>query len=162
MASNQKNRDADEADIEIPVPSILDTATHAEFLTLYRESAATRRFIKAHQWKTVGATMFAYLGIIFIAGFVHADLALKQSLMWVTIILCCGVILTLVIYQFWMQNELMKIEGIQKYMSTGFGSIRAIKPKLEGNVHRYILLAFMIFIVIVGAVVVSLALSRIS
>ena len=144
------------------VASELDPLTHAEFLTLYRESTDTLRFIKSHQWKTVGATLIAYLGIVFIGGFVNADLALSRSLMSITIVLCCAVIFTLVIYQFWMHNEMLKINSMQFYLSSGFSEIRALKLRKEGDIHRYLLLFFMIGLVILGALVVSLALSRIA
>lgn len=50
------NTDTDEQDVEV-VPSTLDPATHDEMRMLYEKSTETMRFVKNHQWKTVGATL---------------------------------------------------------------------------------------------------------
>lgn len=139
-------------------PSDLDTKTHEELCMLYRESTETMRFVKNHQWKTVGATMITYLGIVFIAGFVDANAGLVNKLMAVTILLACSVIVTLGIYQFWMHNEMAKINSMQPHLSSLFAEIRALKSKRESDIHRYTLLVFMIVVVALGAVVVHLAL----
>lgn len=164
MASTDKNTPPDDdmaqpADI---VPSALDGHTHAEMRSLYDESTETLRFIKNHQWKTVGATLLCFLGLIFIAGFVHAGAAMTQKLMGITIIMTVAVIFTLIIYQFWMHNEQRKLEMMNEHMSSLFRDVRALKSQLEGNLHRYTLLSFMILTIILGAVVVNLALDKIA
>ena len=163
MASTDKNApdttNDQPADI---VPSALDDHTHAEIRTLYEESTETLRFIKNHQWKTVGATMLCFLGLIFVAGFVDANQAITQKFMGITIVLTVAVIFTLIIYQFWMHNEQRKIEMMNGHMSSLFREVRAVKSQLEGNLHRYTLLAFMILTIILGAVVVNLALNKIA
>ena len=70
----------DDMDLPDIVPSALDDNTHAEVRALYVESTETLRFVKTHQWKTVGATLLTFLGLIFIAGFVNADKALAQKI----------------------------------------------------------------------------------
>ena len=47
-------------------------------------------------------------------------------------------------------------------MSSVFREIRAIKSQREGNLHRYTLLTFMIVTIVLGAVVVHMALSRVA
>lgn len=144
------------------VPSALDDNTHAEVRALYVESTETMRFVKTHQWRTVGATLMVFLALIFIAGFVDADEALTQKLMGITILMTTSVIFTLIIYQFWMHNEARKLDAMGEHMSSVFREIRAIKSRREGNLHRYTLLVFMIVSVTVGAVVVHLALTKIT
>lgn len=144
------------------VPSELDDKTHAELQMLYVESTETMRFVKSHQWKTVGATLITFLGLVFIAGFVKAGAGLTDKLMGITILIATTVIFVLGIYQFWMHNEMQKIERLSLFMSNAFRNVRSIKPKREANVHRYLLLAFMIVAVMLGAIVVHLALHRIS
>lgn len=155
-----KDRDALE-DTNV-VPSPLDEKTHAEAQTLYNESTETLRFIKNHQWKTVGATLITYFGLIVVARFIDAGQPLTQKFMAVTILLATAVIFTLVIYQFWMHNEGRKIDLMAENMSSLFRDVRAIKSNREGNLHRYTLLIFMILSIILGAIVVHLSLNRIS
>lgn len=159
MADTEPEPIVDMADVSA---SSLDELTHKELRMLYEESTETMRFVKNHQWKTIGATLLTYLGLIFIAGFVKADPVLTNKLMAVVILLASAVIVTLGIYQFWMHSELTKINAMQPYLSSLFTGIRALKSKRESDIHRYTLLIFMIVIVVLGAVVVHLALNRIS
>lgn len=164
MARNKESniRDDDEEDEISVTPSELDELTHAELRMLYRESTETMRFVKTHQWKTVGATLLTFAGLIFTAGFVDANKALTDKFMAITILLTSAVIFTLVIYQFWQANELAKVDSMNNRFSSLYRSVRAQKSKREGNVHRYTLLMFMITVIILGAVVVHLALNRIA
>ena len=136
--------------------------THAEACILYAESTETLRFIKGHQWKTVGALLITYLGLIFIAGFVNGAHALVNKFMAITILLATAAIFTLMIYQFWMHNEAWKIDLIASQLSNFFRRVRAIKSAREGNLHQYTLLIFMVISVFLGAVVVHLALNAIT
>lgn len=143
-------------------PSPLDRMTHAEACILYAESTETLRFIKGHQWKTVGATLMTFLGLVFIAGFVDGGHALTNKFMAITILLATAAIFTLMIYQLWMHNEARKIDLIAGQFSNLFRRVRAIKSVREGNLHRYTLLIFMVISVFLGAVVVHLALDAIA
>lgn len=159
--ADKKPPSEDRAVLADVVPSALDDNTHAEVRALYVESTETLRFVKTHQWRTVGATLLVFLALIFIAGFVDADKALTQKFMAITILMTTSVIFTLIVYQFWMHNEARKIDAMGEHMSSVFREIRAIKSQREGNLHRYTLLVFMIITVILGAVVVNMALGRI-
>lgn len=165
MASEEKtDRDEDKSsssrnELE---PSTLDQLSHAEACALYAESTETLRFIKGHQWKTVGATLLVDLGLVFIAGFVDADISLTNKFMGITILLAASAMFTLIIYQFWMHNEARKIDLIANQLSNFFRRIRAVKSPREGNLHRYTLLSFMIITLFFGAVVVHLALAKIA
>ena len=164
-ADNTKDRDTSserDADLKDIIPSALNDNTHREVRALYAESTETLRFIKNHQWRTVGATLLTFLGLIFIADLVDARLALTQKFMGITIILTTAVTFTLIIYQFWMHNAQRKIDAMAEHMSSLFRDIRAIKSPREGNLHRYTLLVFMILTVTLGAVVVHLAMQRIA
>ncbi len=160
--ADQKTSADDNADMGDIVPSALDDKTHAEAGMLYAESTETLRFVKNHQWRTVGATLLTFLGLIFVAGFIKANLALTQKFMGITIVMTASVVFTLIIYQFWMHNEQRKINALAEHMSSMFRDVRGIKSTREGNLHRYTLLAFMILTIMLGAVVVHLALQKIS
>lgn len=162
----KKETKSKEEDADVPaknfdiVPSALDDKTHDEMQILYRESTETMRFIKSHQWKTVGATLLTFLGLIVVARVSGPTEALNSKLMAIVIILTTAVIFTLIIYQFWTHNELTKLDRMQPFMSNLFADIRALKSKKEGNFHRYTLLFFMVVVVVLGATVAHLALDR--
>lgn len=159
MADTESDAPNDMAEV---TPSSLDERTHQEMRMLYEESTETMRFVKNHQWKTIGATLLTYLGLIFVAGFVKADAALVNKLMAIVILMTSAVVVTLGIYQFWMHNELTKINAMQPHLSSLFADIRTLKSRRESDIHRYTLLIFMIVVVVLGAVVVHLALQRIA
>ncbi len=163
MASN-KDADTEKEDDkdEMVTPSELDELTHAELRMLYQESTQTLRYVKSLQWSTVGATLFTFAGLIFIAEFINANKALTDKFMAITILMTAAVILTLVIYQFWQANEIIKINSMNKKFSSVYRSVRALKSMREGNVHRYTLLVFMVMTIILGAVVVHWSLNRIA
>lgn len=142
--------------------STLDEQTHTELNMLYAESTETLRFVKSHQWKTVGSTLLTYGGLILIAVVVKADAALINKLEAITILLATSVIFTLIIYQFWTHNEQNKLDFMEHYYSNLFRDIRAMKSRLEGNLHRYTLLLFMAVVVVLGAVVVYFSLARLA
>lgn len=164
MAKNAKptETDTDNAPDIAVTPSALDTYTHAEMQMLYRESTETLRFVKTHQWKTVGATLIVFFALIFVAGFLDAGAELTRQFMGITITICCAAIFMLVLYQFWTHNEQTKITHMQPHMSSLYADIRGLKSKREGNIHRYLLLLFMIISVILGALVVHLSLAKIA
>ena len=159
--SGDKTSDGEETSHDVRAPD-LDDKTHTEMCMLYRESTDTLRFVKMHQWKTVGATLMTYFGLIIITSLVNADKPVADKFIGIIIVLCCAVIFTLVIYQFWMQNELLKINYMQPMMSSLFKEVRAKKSPKEGNFHRYMLLAFMIIVVVLGAVVANISLGKIA
>ena len=142
------------------VPSALDERTHEELLMLYRESTETMRFIKGHQWKTVGSTLLCYIGLIAVLRLAGPTLAMSGKFMGIVILLSVASILTLIFYQFWTHNELTKLNRMQPFMSNLFSEVRSLKSKREGNLHRYTLLSFMIIVIVLGAVVAHLAFAR--
>ncbi|MBT3559152.1 MAG: hypothetical protein HN644_05530 [Rhodospirillales bacterium] len=143
-------------------PSELDELSHAELQMLYRESTETLRFVKNMQWRVVGSTLLTLGGMVVIASMVDADKSLTNTFMGISILLCVGVVFTLIIYQFWQHNEIMKIDAMNSHFSSLFAKVRAKKSRMEGNIHRYLLLFFMIVTVILGVTVAHLALSRIA
>lgn len=162
MARNTETDIDDDEEDDTLTPSEMDELTHAEMCMLYRESTDTLRYVKTHQWKTVGATLLTFAGLIFTAGFIDANRVLTDKFMGITILLTVAVIFTLVIYQFWQANEPAKINSMNSRFSSFYRQVRGQKSKLEGNIHRYTLLLFMVTVIVLGAIVVHLALSRIA
>ncbi|MEK9970188.1 MAG: hypothetical protein VW600_13695 [Ferrovibrio sp.] len=139
--------------------SELDEATHAEYRLLYDAAARNVLFAKRQQWQvlqyfTLMALALVALGIAapferdvarFVAGFLSfVGLA------------SLGVILML---QSWQGNEHAKMA----YLATDFSNFarNALrrKPKLSGDIHRYLMLLMMLlYIVVLDVVVVRLLL----
>lgn len=152
MDSKDANDDAGEGRGENE-PSTYDELTHSEMRLLYEESAKSIRFAKYLQWWTLGSTLLLDGAFLAIAKFVSANMKYADKLTAMIIALSTAVIATLIIYQFWQHTELLKIEKISKGFSTAFREVRRTKSTLEANIHRYLLLLFMIVTVILGAIV---------
>ena len=59
-------------------------------------------------------------------------------------------IYSLAIYQFWQQAERGKLNMMSERFSNVLRDVRAYLPPREANVHRYILLFFMLALVLVS------------
>jgi len=141
-------------------PSSLDDLTHTELRLMHEEASAAILFAKNIQWQSVGASLVVFGACIAIAVFTSAGKAFVNLLSGMTILLACGVIFVLIMYQFWQFNEIKRIKMIEKNFSTLYRRIRNIKSRREGNVHRYTLLLFMITVVILGAVVANIGINQ--
>jgi hypothetical protein len=143
-----------EKEVFVNEPSSLDEATHRELELLHREAARAILFAKSIQWRTVGATLAVFGAFIAIAGLTEAGTKLVDIMKIVSILLACGSIFVMLMYQFWQVNEINRINAIERHFSTLFIRISRIKSRREGNFHRYTILMFMILAVIIGVIVV--------
>ncbi len=126
------------------VASELDERTHAEMLMMYHECADSVRFAKSQQWHTTGGALliFVVLGIIGTFG-PRYGFFIKANII-VGLVVSGGSIYSLAIYQFWQQAERGKLAMISSRLSNILREVRGYTPPREANVHRYILLFFMI------------------
>jgi hypothetical protein len=130
-----------------------DDLTHEELCLLYRESADTIRFAKGQQWRSLGAALLVLAGLMTVGQY-NADSRLFVSLLGViSVLLGCGVIYVLVIYQNWQNTERAKLRFIADRLSATAQAVRAIKSHQEANLFRYLLLGFMILSMIIGTAV---------
>ena len=130
--------------------SELDELTHNEICLLYRESADSIRFAKSQQWRSLGATLLAFAGLM-IVGSYNADNRPFVSLLGLaSVLLSCGVLYTLAIYQNWQHTERTKLRYIAERMSETARAVRGIKSHQEANLFRYLLLSFMILTTLIG------------
>ena len=100
------------------------------------------------------------MGLFVIAKLVGAKAGYISALTGLIILMTCACVFMLVIYQFWQHNELARIQAVTRHFSATFQKIQGIKSSTEGNFHRYTLLAFMIALVILGAVITYLGLDQ--
>lgn len=141
-------------------PSSLDDKTHRELLALHAQGASAILFAKNIQWRSVGSSLLVFAAMIAIAVSTHADRGFIDILSLVSILLTCGVIFVLVMYQFWQFNEINRVREIEKHFSSAYRDIASLKSRREGNIHRYTILTFMIVSVILGAVVANLGMGQ--
>jgi len=132
------------------VPSELDDKTHAEMLMMYAECATSVRFAKSQQWiTTAGAlTIFVVLGVLGEVGPHYGFLT--QAIIVISMLVSGATIYSLAIYQFWQQAERGKLNMMSERFSNVLRDVRAYLPPREANVHRYILLFFMLALVLVS------------
>jgi len=160
-AKSEKGGDArHEREAFINEPSGLDEATHRELSLMHQESAEAILFAKSIQWRSVGSALLVFGAFIAIAVVTEAGAKFIDVMKIVSIVLACGVIFVLVMYQFWQVNEINKINAIDRHFSTLYLRISRIKSRREGNLHRYTILLFMVLAVIIGAVVVMFGLDQ--
>lgn len=141
-------------------PSDLDETTHKELRMMHAEASAAILFAKNIQWRSVGSALLVFGACIAIAISTPADKSFANLLAALTILLACGVIFVLLMYQFWQFNEIARIRKIEPHFSSLYNKIGDTKSRREGNAHRYTLLTFMIAMVILGAVVANIAIKH--
>tara|TARA_R110000868_G_scaffold46376_5_gene153221 strand:+ start:421 stop:927 length:507 start_codon:yes stop_codon:yes gene_type:complete len=159
MATQSRDIDDDTED-DAPAPfeveaSDLDETTHAECLVLYRDSEDNIRFSKGLQWKTLGGTLaiFAILGVAGINSD-HRESYLK-TLIVISWAISAGAIYAISILQSWQNTEREKLRRIVGEFSNLFRMVYRIKSRTEANIHRYILLAFMVITMLIGNYVLA-------
>ncbi|MPZ08620.1 MAG: hypothetical protein GEU89_00215 [Kiloniellaceae bacterium] len=140
-------------------PSELDELTHAEMCMLYRESADAIRFAKAYQWKSLGATLLVFAGMMALGLLVPGNTALTNLIIAMSFLSSSAAIYMLVLYQVWQNTEREKLRDIAGHFSNFSQFTRAIKSSREANVHRYTLLVFMVAAILLGNVMLVLTVS---
>lgn len=155
----QEIRDFGDEPVRENRPSELDDLTHAEMCMLYKESADSIRFAKAYQWKSLGATLLVFAGLIALAQLVPGNATVTNLIIAVSFLCSCAVIYILALYQVWQNTEREKLRDIAGHFSSFSQFNRAIKSSREANVHRYTLLFFMIAAVVLANVLLVLVVS---
>lgn len=145
-APEQKEPAASEA-IAV-VASDLDEKTHAEMLMMYSECANSVRFAKSQQWTTTGGALaiFMALGVLGELGPHYGFLT--SAILIISMVVSGATIYSLAIFQFWQQAERGKLNMIADRFSNVLRDVRAYLPPHEANVHRYILLFFMLAVIL--------------
>jgi hypothetical protein len=150
MAKAPEQKEAPEGSGEAlaVVPSDLDERTHSEMLMMYGECATSVRFAKSQQWTTTAGALllFTILGILGQFG-PHYGFMI-QAIIITSMVVSGGTIYSLAIYQFWQQAERGKLNMIADRFSNVLRDVRGYLPPREANVHRYILLFFMIVVIL--------------
>lgn len=155
----QAIHDRDDEPARENTPSELDELTHAEMCMLYRESADSIRFAKAHQWKSLGATLLVFAGLIALSRLAPGNAGVTNLIVAISFVASSAVIYMMVLYQVWQNTEREKLRDIAGHFSSFSQFTRAIKSSREANVHRYTLLAFMVIAILLGNLLLVLTVS---
>lgn len=147
-APEEKEPAADEA-IAV-VPSDLDEKTHAEMLMLYTECANSVRFAKSQQWSATGGALAIFMALGILGEFGPHYGFLTTAIVIISMVVSGATIYSLAIFQFWQQAERGKLNMIAERFSNVLRDVRAYLPPREANVHRYILLFFMLTVILVA------------
>lgn len=131
-------------------PSILDDLTHAETLSLYRDAEENIRFAKGLQWKTLGGTV-AFFTLLVVACYTAnpAEIFAKTCIV-LSLVISAGSIYSISILQSWQNTEREKIDVTLRWFSNVFARVYGTKSRVEANIHRYILIAFMAITIIMA------------
>ena len=160
MEKTEKDTEESPAEPFENVPSSLDTTTHAELLLMHEEASRNLLFCKSLQWRSVGAVLLMFVGFIVITWLTSADRDLAKILQALIIVVCCGVVFVLIMYQFWQFNEISRLREIDEHFSTLYIKISKLKSRREASAHRYTILLIMIALVIVGGVVTGMTIEH--
>jgi len=139
-------------------PSNLDEMTLWELRLMHQESAAAVLFAKGMQWRLVGGTLLIFGAMIVFGLFAPTNPQFEKVLAATSILLTCGIIFILTMYQFWQFNEFAKMDEIETNFSTLYVKIRSKQSRRMPGYQRYTLLLSMIIAVVVGAVVANMGL----
>lgn len=150
-------------------PSRLDDNTHAELRLIFEDSSRAILFAKGMQWKTVGATLAIFAGLIAIffaivsqAKFVSSKSDFLNGLELIIFLTAAVAVLALIIFQVWQHTEARKIRELGTYFSSAFIDIRDSKSDLTADISRYVLLLFMIGIIVICAVLTDISLTKLT
>ncbi len=148
-----------EPEAERLVSSELDDVTHAEYRLLYDAAARNVLFAKHQQWRVVQYFTLLALALVAIgiATPFAADVArFVAGFLGFVGLASLGVIVML---QSWQGNEHAKMAYLANDFSNFARSALRRKPKLSGDIHRYLmLLVMLLYIVVLDVVVVRLLL----
>ncbi len=158
MAKKSDNEAEDEQEPFENQPSDLDELTHAELRLMYDKASDAVLFAKRIQWLAVGGAVLVCGGFTTFAVLSRLRSSVSALFGISTILLACGVILVLIMYQLWQFNEISRIVKIEEQFSSLYIKIRDVSSRREGTIQRYTLLFFMCAMVILSAAIALIVL----
>jgi hypothetical protein len=150
MAKAPEGKDSTADEAIAVVASDLDEKTHAEMLMMYAECANSVRFAKSQQWTTTGGALAIFVALGILGEFGPHYGFLTTAIIIISMVVSGATIYSLAIFQFWQQAERGKLNMIADRFSNVLRDVRAYLPPREANVHRYILLFFMLATILVA------------
>tara|TARA_R110000868_G_scaffold296171_2_gene556429 strand:+ start:385 stop:894 length:510 start_codon:yes stop_codon:yes gene_type:complete len=134
----------------------IDSETRQEFLALYTDASANIRFAKAQQWHTLIYFSALCVGVVAVGVWLRwGDVSLVRFLFYLVWVFSLATVGTILMLQSWQSSEAKK----QTFMRVHFDELTrmamAQKSRFTSDVHRYIMLGFMLFYVEMATFAVS-------
>lgn len=134
-------------------PSDLDDLTHLELRAMHQTASSSILFAKFIQWSCLGFAQTLLFAAVFLVKFSPYPEALIDLTSLAIILLACGTIFILFMYQMWQFNEIRRIRQIEKHFSSLSQQINHLESRRERNTERYTMLAFKVSVIIAGTVI---------
>ncbi|MBT3884528.1 MAG: hypothetical protein HOO19_00130 [Rhodospirillaceae bacterium] len=157
-----RSRDEDEGGEPELVTSELDEMTHRELGLIYADSTRTILFSKSIQWKAVASSLLIFGTFMLLAKYVAHGTQFMMVLKISSIVIAMAAIFMVVLFQFWQHTEGRKLLTIESAYSNLFRRIRKFKSAREANIHRYLILLFMVGTIIIGCGITLMSLDAIA
>jgi len=125
-------------------PSTLDDSTHAEVIALYADAQDNIRFSKNLQWRAMAGAIGLFVLLVLSCRQTDSSSNFINSVICASFLVSAGAIYSLAILQSWQGTEREKIREMMGKLSNLSTLVYGLKSRMEANVHRFILLAFMI------------------
>ncbi|HEX6958995.1 MAG TPA: hypothetical protein VF194_13500 [Ferrovibrio sp.] len=145
------------ADAEEPeqlVSSELDELTHAEYRLLYDEAARNVLFAKRQQWRVVEYFTLLALALVALGAALPFAADVARFVAVFLVIVGAVSVAVLAMLQIWQGREQAMMAYLVGDLSNFARHALRYKPRLSGNIHRFIILAAMMLYVVILDVVV--------
>ncbi|NKB20446.1 MAG: hypothetical protein GKS01_08105 [Alphaproteobacteria bacterium] len=146
MANTDTMEEFDEDDQEVfeIEPSNLDDSTHTEVIALYADAQDNIRFSKNLQWRAMSGAIVLFVLLVLSCRLTDSGATLVNSVICASFLVSAGAIYSLAILQSWQGTEREKIKEVVGKLSNLSTLVYGLRSRMEANVHRFILLTFMI------------------
>jgi hypothetical protein len=134
----------DDQDVFEIEPSNLDDSTHAEFMPLYADAQDNIRFSKNLQWRAMSGAIVLFVLLVLSCRLIDSGANVVNTVICASFLVSAGFIYSLAIFQSWQGTEREKIRKLVGKLSNLSTLVYGLRSRMEANVHRFILLAFMI------------------
>jgi len=138
-------------------PSDLDETTHRELSAMYRDASANIQFAKLVQWIVIGLSTIVYSTAVTAVNLSASGKTLANLFTIAIILLSCGAMFMLFMYQMWQFNEIKRARMIETLFSSYCRKVNNIESRRERNVERYTMLVFKAAVVVGSAVIALMA-----
>ncbi|WP_339851208.1 hypothetical protein [uncultured Nisaea sp.] len=134
----------------------IDSDTRQEFLFLYTDASANIRFAKAQQWRTLIYFSALCVGVVAVGVWLRwGDVSLVRFLFYLVWVFSLATVGTILMLQSWQSSEAKKQAFMRAHFDELTRSALAQKSRFTSDVHRYIMLGFMLFYVEMATFAVS-------
>jgi hypothetical protein len=134
----------DDQDVFEIEPSNLDDSTHAEVIAFYADAQDNIRFSKNLQWRAMSGAIVLFVLLVLPCLLTDRGTYFVNSVICASFLVSAGTIYSLAILQSWQGTEREKIREMMGKLSNLSTLVYGFKSRMEANVHRFTLLAFMI------------------